>query len=141
MSQIIYLNQVHIAFGALSHLQNSCTQHQIDHALIVTDPGIRAAGILDRVLRQWAAAGLRVSIFDQTPSNPTERAVHAARAIYVDQGCNGLIALGGGSALGCAGQFQEIAQNIVPMGGSDALRMELHAIEIFSFIHHASNWC
>jgi hypothetical protein len=32
-----------------------------------------------------------------------------------------------GSALGCAGQFQEIAQNIVPMGGSDAFRVELHA--------------
>jgi len=102
MSQIIYLNQVHIEFGALGHLQNSCEQHRIDHALIVTDPGIKAAGILDRVLGQCAAAGLRVSIFDQTPSNPTERAVHAARAIYVEQGCNGLIALGGGSALDCA---------------------------------------
>lgn len=48
MSQIIYLNQVHIEFGALSHLQNSCVQHKIDHALIVTDPGIKQSGYWTR---------------------------------------------------------------------------------------------
>ena len=41
-------------------------------------------------------------MFDQTPSNPTEAAVRAATEIYQAQGCDGLIAVGGGSAIDCA---------------------------------------
>jgi 4-hydroxybutyrate dehydrogenase len=41
-------------------------------------------------------------VFDQTPSNPTEAAVRAAAAVYRSQGCDGLIAVGGGSAIDCA---------------------------------------
>jgi 4-hydroxybutyrate dehydrogenase len=41
-------------------------------------------------------------VFDQTPSNPTEAAVRSAVAIYKAQACDGLIALGGGSAIDCA---------------------------------------
>jgi hypothetical protein len=43
-----------------------------------------------------------VAVFDQTPSNPTEAAVRAAVAVYQAQGCDGLIAVGGGSAIDCA---------------------------------------
>ena len=49
-----------------------------------------------------ALPGLKVSVFDQTPSNPTEAAVRAAAAIYKQDGCDGLIALGGGSSIDCA---------------------------------------
>ncbi len=49
-----------------------------------------------------ALAGLPVAVFDQTPSNPTEAAVRAAAAVYKAQGCDGLIAVGGGSAIDCA---------------------------------------
>jgi alcohol dehydrogenase class IV len=41
-------------------------------------------------------------VFDQTPSNPTEAAVRAAVNIYKEQNCDGLIAVGGGSAIDCA---------------------------------------
>ena len=43
-----------------------------------------------------------VAVFDQTPSNPTEAAVRAAAALYQSSGCDGLIAVGGGSAIDCA---------------------------------------
>jgi alcohol dehydrogenase class IV len=41
-------------------------------------------------------------VFDQTPANPTEAAVRAATEVFKAQNCDGLIALGGGSAMDCA---------------------------------------
>jgi 4-hydroxybutyrate dehydrogenase len=48
--------------------------------LVVTDAGVRAAGVLDMALA--ALGDLPHAVFDQTPSNPTEAAVRAACAVY-----------------------------------------------------------
>ena len=100
MSFINYITQIQIDFGALALLKAECERVGISRPLVVTDAGVKAVGILDKALA--ALPGLQVSVFDQTPSNPTEAAVRAAAAIYKQQGCNGLIALGGGSSIDCA---------------------------------------
>ncbi len=100
MSFINYVTQIQIDFGALSLLKAECERVGIGRPLIVTDAGVKAVGILDKALA--ALPGLQVSVFDQTPSNPTEAAVRAAAAIYKQDGCDGLIALGGGSSIDCA---------------------------------------
>jgi 4-hydroxybutyrate dehydrogenase len=100
MSFINYVTQIQIDFGALALLQSECERVGITRPLIVTDAGVKAVGILDKALA--ALPGLKVSVFDQTPSNPTEAAVRAATAIYKQGGCDGLIALGGGSSIDCA---------------------------------------
>lgn len=102
MSQFIYLNQVIIEFGAVKKLANLCEQHSIRKPLLVTDQGIRAAGLLEKILVELAAHRLQSVVFDQTPSNPTENAVRSARELYVSNNCDGLIGLGGGSAIDCA---------------------------------------
>ena len=100
MSFINYVTQIQIEYGALSLLKAECERVGISRPLIVTDPGVSAAGILDKALT--ALPGVQVSVFDQTPSNPTEAAVRAAAALYLQDGCDGLIALGGGSSIDCA---------------------------------------
>ena len=100
MSFINYVTQIQIDFGALALLKAECERVGITRPLIVTDAGVKAVGILDKALA--ALPGLQVSVFDQTPSNPTETAVRAAAAIYKQDGCDGLIALGGGSSIDCA---------------------------------------
>ncbi len=100
MAMINYITQIQIDFGALQLLKSECERVGINHPLIVTDAGVKAVGILDKALA--ALPGLTVSVFDQTPSNPTETAVRAAAAIYKQNGCDGLIALGGGSSIDCA---------------------------------------
>jgi alcohol dehydrogenase class IV len=100
MASIFYLTQIQIDFGALSQLQSECQRVGIARPLIVTDAGVKAVGILDKALA--ALPDLPVSVFDQTPSNPTEAAVRAAAAVYRERGCDGLIAVGGGSAIDCA---------------------------------------
>ena len=68
--------------------------------LVISDAGVRAAGVLDHALA--ALDGLPHAVFDATPSNPTEAAVHQAAAVYRAHGCDGLIAVGGGSSIDLA---------------------------------------
>ncbi len=100
MAQILYITNILIDFGVLSQLQAECERVGIRRPLIVTDAGVKATGLLDKATA--ALPGLQPAVFDQTPSNPTEAAVRAAVAVYQAQGCDGLIALGGGSAIDCA---------------------------------------
>lgn len=100
MAQILYITNILIDFGALAQLQAECERVGIKRPLIVTDAGVKAAGLLAKV--EAALPGLKPAVFADTPSNPTEAAVRGAVAIYKAEQCDGLIALGGGSAIDCA---------------------------------------
>src|SRR5215213_6935529 len=100
MALIYYVTQIQFDFGAIRLLRQECERVGISKPLIVTDPGVKAAGVLQKALD--ALGGLPHAVFDQTPSNPTEAAVRAAAEIYKAQACDGLVAVGGGSAIDCA---------------------------------------
>lgn len=100
MAFINYVTQIQFDFGAISLLRQECERVGITRPLIVTDAGVKAAGVLQKALD--ALPGMAVAVFDQTPSNPTEAAVRAAVAMYKAHACDGLIAVGGGSAIDCA---------------------------------------
>ena len=100
MAFIYYVTQIQFDFGAIKLLKQECARVGITRPLIVTDAGVKAAGILQKALD--ALPGMQVTVFDQTPSNPTEAAVRAAADVYKASGCDGLIAVGGGSAIDCA---------------------------------------
>ena len=100
MAFINYVTQIQIDFGAIQLLAQECARVGIERPLIVTDAGVKAAGVLQKALE--ALPGMKLAIFDQTPSNPTEAAVRAASAIYLAEHCDGLIAVGGGSSIDCA---------------------------------------
>ena len=78
---IQYLTQVQFDFGAIALLQAECTRLNIRRPLLVTDAGVRAAGLVDRVLAQLTDVE-RVAVFDGTPPNPNEAAVRAAVAAW-----------------------------------------------------------
>lgn len=71
-------------------------------ALVVSDPGIVAAGHAPRGIASLVAAGLEVALFDDVVENPTsdvvDRGVEVARRFRPDL----LVGLGGGSSLDCA---------------------------------------
>ncbi|HRH87437.1 MAG TPA: iron-containing alcohol dehydrogenase [Rubrivivax sp.] len=101
MALIKYLTDIHLEAGARKLLAAECDRLAMRRPLIVTDAGVRAAGVLQQVLDALPAA-LGEAVFDATPSNPTEAAVRAATALFAQQRCDGLIAVGGGSAIDCA---------------------------------------
>lgn len=100
MALINYITQVQIDFGAISLLSAECERNHIARPLIITDAGVVAAGITQRALNALGRSDCPV--FDQTPSNPTEAAVRQASDMYRQNGCDGLIAVGGGSSIDCA---------------------------------------
>ncbi|AGH84132.1 iron-containing alcohol dehydrogenase [Ralstonia pseudosolanacearum] len=100
MALIFYLTHVHLGFGTLGELGSECARVGIRRPLVVTDRGVAAAGLAPRAID--ATGGLPVTVFDETPSNPTEAMVRKATAQYRDAGCDGLIAIGGGSSIDLA---------------------------------------
>ncbi len=100
MSLIYYVTQIQFEFGAVKLLKQECERIGISRPLVITDAGVKAAGVLQKALD--ALPGLPVTVFDQTPSNPTEAAVRAAAQMYKANNCDGLIAVGGGSSIDCA---------------------------------------
>ena len=100
MARIQYITQIDIDFGVVQLLAQECHRVGIRHPLIVTDAGVRAAGVLARATA--ALGDYPHVVFDATPSNPTEAAVRAAVQLCQSQGCDGLIAVGGGSSIDLA---------------------------------------
>ena len=100
MARFQYVTQIEIDPGVVRLLPQECKAAGIAKPLVVTDAGVRAAGVLDVALA--ALAGVPHAVYDQTPGNPNEAAVRAATAVYRDNGCDGLIAVGGGSSIDLA---------------------------------------
>ncbi len=101
MATITYLTTIHFDFGAVDRLGEELNRLAVGRPLLVTDKGVAAAGLLDRV-RDGLPGTVRATVFDATPANPTERAARAATDLFVSGGCDGLIGLGGGSAIDLA---------------------------------------
>jgi len=101
MATLNYLNTTHIDFGSRAMVADTMKQLGITRPMIVTDKGIIAAGILDKV-REAMGNEFSPEIFDGTPENPTEEATLEALAQYKDAGCDGIISLGGGSSMDLA---------------------------------------
>jgi alcohol dehydrogenase class IV len=101
MALIKYLTDIQIDFGARSLLPAECERVGIKKPLLVTDAGVRAAGVLQMLL-DALPADQRGAVYDGTPGNPNEAAVRAAVAVFDRHGCDGLIAVGGGSSIDCA---------------------------------------
>ncbi len=100
MARILYLTQIDIDPGAVRLLAAECARVGMKKPLVVTDAGVRAAGVLAPALA--ALGDLPHAVFDGTPSNPTEAAVRAAVEVARSAGCDGLVAVGGGSSIDLA---------------------------------------
>ena len=98
MALIQYLTRIQFDFGALALLPSELELLGMRRPLIVTDPGVVRAGLLERVAATLPAAMPR-TIFERTPANPTESATREAVQAYRSGSCDGVIALGGGSSM------------------------------------------
>ncbi|GJH28444.1 iron-containing alcohol dehydrogenase [Caballeronia novacaledonica] len=100
MAYIFYLTHIHLGYDALQWLESECARIGVKRPLVITDKGVAAAGLADRVIESAKLGAL--PIFDDTPSNPTEAMVMRAAEQYRREGCDGLIAVGGGSSIDLA---------------------------------------
>src|SRR5947199_5310538 len=84
--------------GAIARLGELVAELGVTRPLLVTDKGVVAAGLADAALAHLENAVL----FDEVRANPDIELVGRTRAAYVEAGCDGLIALGGGSSMDTA---------------------------------------
>ena len=100
MAFIFYLTHIHLGYDSLQMLESECARIGMKRPLVITDKGVAAAGLAARVVESAKLGALPV--FDDTPSNPTEAMVMQAAEQYKREGCDGLIAVGGGSSIDLA---------------------------------------
>jgi choline dehydrogenase len=84
--------------GAVTRLGELVAELGIERPLLVTDAGVVAAGLAERAL----ASVDGVAVFNRVRANPDVELVGEVSAVYREEGCDGLVALGGGSSMDTA---------------------------------------
>jgi choline dehydrogenase len=88
--------------GAIQELGNEASQLGMRRPLLVTDPGVKAAGLLDVALEVLRKSDVEPVVFDKVRANPPVALVDEGAGEYRSQGCDGLVAIGGGSSMDTA---------------------------------------
>jgi 4-hydroxybutyrate dehydrogenase len=96
MALINYLTLIQFDAGAIRLVGQECARLNIARPMVVTDKGVREAGLLDRLTAHLKEG---VPVYDGTQSNPTEASVIEATQLYKQHRCDGVIGLGGGSSI------------------------------------------
>ncbi len=78
------------------------TKGGVKSVLIVTDQGVLNNGLTEPVKKVLSENHIPFAVYADTLPNPTVKNVEDALAVYIKEGCNCLIAIGGGSAMDCA---------------------------------------
>ncbi len=102
--------------GSLSEAGFAAARLGARRPLVVTDPGIIAAGWVDELLGHLREAGLRPVVWSQVTPNPRDHEVRAAFAHYLEWECDVIIGIGGGS---CADAAKGVA--VLSGNGGDIL--------------------
>jgi alcohol dehydrogenase class IV len=88
--------------GASRRLGALAAELGVSRPLIVTDPGLAKAGVLDGALESFKASGQVVEVFSDVIADPPERSVLAAADFARSRQIDGVIGLGGGSSMDTA---------------------------------------
>lgn len=110
MSLINYVTRVQFGYGEIATLKGELELAGITRPVIVTDKGVRALGILERI--ETATGITPAAVFDETPGNPNEAAAVKATALFREAKGDGIVAIGGGSAL-------DLAKAVAVMGAHE----------------------
>jgi choline dehydrogenase len=102
--------------GSLSALGDEARGIGITRPLVVTDTGIVSAGLLDEAANRLHASDLEPVVYAEVRANPGVELVDAGARLYRSEGCDGLVAIGGGSSLDTAKGIGVVAAH----GGSIA---------------------
>ena len=97
-----YPTAMRFGAGRISEISTTCQEFGIDNPLLVTDPGLVSLPMVDQILTHCREHLENCTLFSNLQANPIEANVNEGVAAYQASSHNGVIALGGGSALDVA---------------------------------------
>jgi len=97
-----YPTSIRFGVGRIAELPDACKELNIQRPLLVTDPGIARLPILTQTLEAAHLGGVPCSVFSGVDANPIGANVDAGVAAFKEGDHDGVIAMGGGSALDAA---------------------------------------
>ncbi|MBE6835350.1 MAG: iron-containing alcohol dehydrogenase [Ruminococcaceae bacterium] len=88
--------------GSVKKLPSFIKGKGVNNVLVVTDKGLMGLHLLDGLFEELDKLGIKYTVYDGVQPNPTFDNIEEARKLYLDNGCEGFIAFGGGSPMDCA---------------------------------------
>ncbi|MCL2276826.1 MAG: iron-containing alcohol dehydrogenase [Treponema sp.] len=107
--------------GSIQKIPELLRGQKVNKAMLVTDNGLVKAGIAKRITDELDKSRFPYIIFADVEPNPSVNTVNKIQKLYIEQGCDGIIALGGGSAMdaakGAAARVVRPKKTVNKMGG------------------------
>lgn len=88
--------------GCIAKIPEYLAKSGAKKPMVVTDPGLVKAGVAPAVTKILDEAGIAYGYYDNVAPNPTVDMVNAVKEVYLKEGCDSFIAIGGGSSMDTA---------------------------------------
>ena len=88
--------------GSIKKLPGVIKSKGISKVMIVTDKGLMSLNLLDGLFEELKNQGISYVVYDGVQPNPSIENIEQAREMFVSNGCEAMIAFGGGSPMDCA---------------------------------------
>ncbi len=112
--------------GARHHAGRYAANLGAQKVFVVTDPGVIEAGWVKDVEESLTEAGVAYTLYSKVSPNPRAEEVMAAAAAFRSNGCNAIVAVGGGSPMDCAKGVGIVSTNrrhILEFEGADRVSL------------------
>lgn len=97
--------------GSVGQLAENLKETGINKPMVVTDPGLMKTNVFSKVHDILKSSGTAFGVFGEVHPNPSDEDIGRALSTYRAEGCDGLIGLGGGSAMDAAKAVRVLAVN------------------------------
>lgn len=114
---------------ALAKVPDELEDRGVAHPLVMTDAGLVKLGVAEKLTRVLDAAGVTYDLFSDVPPDSSMEVVTRVAHLYEERGCDGFVALGGGSVIdttkGAAASLASAGVDFSTLQGSEILRGDL----------------
>lgn len=114
--------------GARKSVANYARTFGARKVLVVSDPGVVAAGWLDEICNLLSEADIEYTTFTEVSPNPRANEVMSGAQVYQEAQCNVIVAIGGGSPMDCAKGIGIVSANgkhILDYEGIDTIHLPI----------------
>jgi 4-hydroxybutyrate dehydrogenase len=119
ITEMSFPTRIVFGAGAIREVPNHLARLGVKRPLVVADRGVAAAGLLARLTAALEGAHLAFAAFDGVEANPTGATVERGLAAYREGGCDGVVALGGGSPIDAGKGVRLLASHALPLAQYD----------------------